>query len=449
MNPAREDTIAATGTAPGIGAVAIVRVSGPRALDIGRRLSGIEPRPRYAELCTFRAVSGEAIDEGLLLFFPGPRSFTGEDVVELQCHGGRVVSDTLLAQAFALGARPAEPGEFTLRAYLNDKLDLLQAEAVADLIASGSLQAARAALRSLDGEFSAAVADVQAALTSLRVRIEAWLDFPDEELPFDAAPQCITEIDRLLSMLDALTGRARSGRALRDGLSIAIAGPPNAGKSSLLNRLAGYDAAIVTDIPGTTRDPLREQLTLDGLPVTVVDTAGLRDTADPIEREGVRRARTEVARADRVLWLADARAAAATSLHEARAALGDDVPFTVVMNKVDLTAAPPRTFVLAGVPFVSLSALTGVGVDGLVAHLKQIAGLGAEVAGALSARRRHLDALARVRADLVTARAELQGALELTAEHLRRAQTALGELTGELTSDDLLGEIFATFCIGK
>jgi len=449
LNPSRDDTIAAPATAAGNAAVAIVRLSGAQALAIARDLARIEPRPRLAELCAFRDDSGTVIDHGLLLFFPAPHSYTGEDVVELQCHGGRVVSDALLKRAFALGARAAEPGEFTLRAYLNDKLDLLQAEAIADLIASGSLQAARAAQRSLDGEFSAAVSTLQGALTRLRVRIEAWLDFPDEELPFDAAPQCAAELEALLAGLETLTARARSGRALRDGLSVAIAGPPNAGKSSLLNRLAGYDAAIVTDIPGTTRDPLREQLLLDDLPVTIVDTAGLRDTVDPIEREGVRRTRVEVTRADRVLWVADARTTLATSLREARAAVGAEVPFTLLLNKIDLTHAPPGTSEEGGGTIVRLSALTGAGIDLLIAHLKEVAGLGAEVAGAFSARRRHLDALARVREHLVAARGELTGALELTAEHLRGAQAALGELTGELTSEDLLGEIFATFCIGK
>jgi tRNA modification GTPase len=449
LNPSRDDTIAAPATAAGSAAVAIVRLSGPLALGIARDLARIEPRPRLAELCAFRDAGGAVIDHGLLLFFPSPHSYTGEDVVELQCHGGRVVSDALLQRAFALGARAAEPGEFTLRAYLNDKLDLLQAEAIADLIASGSRQAARAAQRSLDGEFSAAVATLQAALTKLRVRVEAWLDFPDEELPFDAAPQCAAELDALLTDLEALTTRARSGRALRDGLSVAIAGPPNAGKSSLLNRLAGYDAAIVTDIPGTTRDPLREQLLLDDLPVTIVDTAGLRETADPIEREGVRRTRVEVTRADRVLWVVDARTALATSLGEARAAIGAEAPFTLLLNKTDLTDAAAAASEQGGVTIVRLSALTGAGIDLLVAHLKEVAGLGPEVVGAFSARRRHLDALARVRGHLVAARAELDGALELTAEQLRRAQTALGELTGELTSDDLLGEIFATLCIGK
>jgi tRNA modification GTPase len=383
------------------------------------------------------------------LFFPGPGSFTGEDVVELHCHGGRVVSDAVLAAVYALGARPAEPGEFTLRAFLNDKIDLLQAEAIADLVASGSADAARAAVRSLEGEFSTAVAQLQEGLTTLRVRIEAWLDFPDEELPFDAAPECVAELDALVAKLDALVARAQSGRALRDGLSVAIAGPPNAGKSSLLNRLAGYDAAIVTEIPGTTRDPLREQLTLDGLPVTVVDTAGLRDTTDAIEREGVRRARLEVARADRLLWVADARAPLAAAIAAARAAQAGDGSLTIVANKIDLAGLPPQRRDENGVPVVYLSALTGAGLDLLVAHLKDVAGVAGEAVGTFSARRRHLDALARARAELVAARPQVGGALELAAEHLRNAQASFSELTGELSSDALLGEIFATFCIGK
>jgi tRNA modification GTPase len=445
----RVDTIAALATAPGIGAVAIVRISGPRAHEIGFALTAGDLEPRRAEFRAFRDAGGGVIDRGLALFFPGPHSFTGEDVVEFQSHGGQAVSDALLAAVYALGARAAEPGEFTLRAFLNDKIDLLQAEAIADLVASGSTQAARAALRSLDGEFSHAVAELQNGLTRLRVKIEAWLDFPEEELSFDAAPECRAELDALVTQLDGLAARAREGRALRDGLSVAIAGPPNAGKSSLLNRLAGYDAAIVTDVPGTTRDPLREQLILDGMPVTVVDTAGLRETSDRVEREGVRRAQSEVARADHVLWLADAREPVAAALTAARAALPPDAAFTVIANKVDLTGGGAATSAVDGVTVIALSALTGVGLERLVAHLKTIAGFPAEVAGSFSARRRHLAALARTSEHLVAAGLALGGALELAAEHLRAAQSALGELTGELSSDDLLGEIFATFCIGK
>ncbi|HUQ51415.1 MAG TPA: tRNA uridine-5-carboxymethylaminomethyl(34) synthesis GTPase MnmE [Gammaproteobacteria bacterium] len=445
----RDDTIAALATAPGIGAIAVVRLSGPDARTIARVVTGADPQPRRAELCTFRDAAGAPLDRGLVLMFAGPHSFTGEDVVELHCHGGRVVSDALLAALFALGARAAEPGEFTLRAFLNDKIDLLQAEAIADLVASGSAQAARAAVRSLEGEFSAAVSRIQQALTALRVRIEAWLDFPDEELPFDAAPQCAAELAAIIEQLAALNLRARSGRALRDGLNVAIAGEPNAGKSSLLNRLAGYDAAIVTEIPGTTRDPLREHITLDGLPITVVDTAGLRETNDPVEREGVRRARVEVARADRLLWVADARVPLARAIAAARAASADAAALTVIANKIDLTGAPPRIAVEEGTTVVYASALTGAGTDLLVAHLKQVAGVDVDAAGSFSARRRHLDALARTHGHLIATRSQLGAALELAAEHLRNAQSALSELTGELSSDDLLGEIFATFCIGK
>jgi tRNA modification GTPase len=444
----RDDTIAALATAPGVGAIAVIRLTGPKARAIARDLTGRDPQPRVAELRTLRDASGAILDRGLVLFFPGPRSFTGEDVVELHCHGGRVVSDAVLAAVYRFGARPAEAGEFTLRAFLNDKIDLVQAEAIADLIASGSAQAARAAVRSLEGEFSSGVTDLQQALTKLRVRIEAWLDFPDEELPFDAAPECAAELDALVARLEELRSRARSGRALRDGLSVAIAGAPNAGKSSLLNRLAGYDAAIVTEIPGTTRDPLREHLVLDGLPVTVVDTAGLRDTNDPVEREGVRRARFEVARADRLLWVADVREPLAETLADAqRANAGGAV--TVVANKIDLAGVAPQLRSEQGTTIVYVCALTGAGIDLLVGHLKQAAGVVGEPAGTFSARRRHLDALERARAELIAAGSHLNGALEVAAEHLRNAQTPLSELTGELTSDDLLGEIFATFCIGK
>lgn len=450
MQYRRDDTIAALATAPGIGAVAIVRLSGPAARSIAQALTGLDPQPRVAHLGTFRDAAGERIDQGLVLYFPAPRSYTGEDVVELHGHGGRAVSDSLLARVLALGARAAEPGEFTLRAFLNDKLDLLQAEAVADLVASGSSTAARAALRSLDGEFSAAVTGLQARLTELRVRVEAWLDFPEEDLEFDAGPEYLASIDALLAELDALRGRAEQGVVLRDGLSVTIAGPPNAGKSSLLNRLAGYDAAIVTDIPGTTRDPLREHLSLDGLPITVIDTAGLRDSADPVERQGVARARTEVGRADRVLWMADAREPLDEVLATARAAVGADTPLTLIRNKIDLVDGLPATALVDGVPVLSISVLTGAGFDLLTAHLKEAAGWRADAPGTFSARRRHLDALERARRALMAARVELEGgALELAAEELRGAQGALGELTGELTSDDLLGEIFASFCIGK
>ena len=449
MDYRRDDTIAALATPPGSGAVAIVRLSGPQARSIGSELTGIDPRPRYAQLCTFRDDDGQRIDQGLLLFFPAPRSYTGEDVIELHGHGGRVVSDWLLKRVVALGARPAQPGEFTLRAFLNEKIDLIQAEAVADLVDSGSQLAARAALRSLDGQFSSSVQALQAELTQLRVQVEAWLDFPDEELEIDAAAQSHSRIDGLLTQLAALAAAAQHGTILRDGLSVVIAGPPNAGKSSLMNRLAGYEAAIVTDIPGTTRDPLREHLSLDGLPVSIIDTAGLRESTDPVEREGLRRAQTELARADRVLWVVDVREPLDTAISAARAELGAATAFTLIRNKVDLSDGRVAATELGDISVIRLSALTGKGLDLLKSHLQALAGWSGEVTGTFSARRRHLDAIDRAQRHLLAARAELDGALELAAEELRGAQTALSELTGEFTSDDLLGEIFSSFCIGK
>ncbi len=445
----RSQTIAAVATAPGVGAVAIVRLSGSEALAIAKRLTGIDPVPRFAEICSFRDADGRQIDRGLLLYFPGPHSYTGEDVIELHVHGGAVVSDWLVRTLCDFGARAAEPGEFTLRAFLNDKFDLTQAEAVADLIDSRSRRAARAALRSLSGRFSEEVAGLQTGLTELRVLIEAWLDFPDEELDLATRYELAARLAAVQASLEALITGATRGAALRDGLSVAIAGPPNAGKSSLLNRLAGHDAAIVTDIPGTTRDALRERLSLDGVPIDVVDTAGLRAAADPVEREGVRRAQRELGRADHALWLGDIRDGLDAALAAASAELAADQPFTLILNKVDLSAEEPGAIEHAGRDAIRLSALTGAGVELLVDHLKSLAGWAGEAAGTFSARRRHLDALERVREALERAEAHLPGALELAAEELRASQTALSELTGEITSDDLLGEIFSSFCIGK
>lgn len=444
------DTIAALATPPGRGAVAIVRVSGPAALAIAERMTGARPKPRHAGLTVFRDAAGARIDQGLVLYFPAPGSYTGEDVVELHGHGGAVVSDWLLASACALGARPARAGEFTLRAFLNDKLDLTQAEAVADLIDSGSRRAAHAAARSLEGEFSARVADLQRALTELRVQVEAWLDFVDEDL--DRASHARL-LDRLESQQDDLRGllaAAEHGRVLRDGLGVVIAGPPNAGKSSLLNRLAGYDAAIVTATAGTTRDPLCEQLVLGGVPLSVTDTAGLRAGGDPVETEGVRRARERLASADSVLWVSDARRPLAATLTEARAEVADATTLSVVRNKIDLTGDPAGVEAHDGVTVLRVSALTGAGLDALRTHLAGAGARDVEGAGAFSARRRHLEALERAAGSLAAAHGQLGlGALELAAAELTGAQHALGELTGELTSDDLLGEIFATFCVGK
>ena len=456
MDYKANDTIAALATPPGRGAVAIVRVSGTKAGSIARELAGLEPRPRHAHVCTFRDEAGLAVDQGLILFFPGPRSFTGEDVVELHGHGGVVVSDWLLGNVLRLGARPAEPGEFTLRAFLNDKLDLAQAEAIADLVNSGSRVAARAAMRSLDGEFSHRVDEVQKLLTDLRVQLEAWLDFPDEELELEELELEDTGDLKIgfrtaLDSLERLRSGAREGVVLRDGLNVVIAGPPNAGKSSLMNRLAGYDAAIVTRIPGTTRDPLREHLSLDGLPVSLTDTAGFRASHDPVEAEGIRRAQRAAERADRLLWIVDIREDLNEGLAQVRSEIGDDAAVTVIQNKVDLVPAEPGRFERDGLTVVRLSALTGEGVSILREHLKALAGYGGEVAGAFSARSRHLDALRRAESYVRDARTQLLqvGALELAAEELRSAQSALSELTGAMTSDDLLGEIFSSFCIGK
>ncbi len=448
---AYHDTIAALATPPGRGAVSIVRVSGAEALNIGMELAGLRLNPRRAQVCTFRDDAGQPVDQGMVLFFPGPRSFTGEDVVELHGHGGMVVSDWLLNQAFRLGARPAEPGEFTLRAFLNDKLDLAQAEAVADLVDSGSRAAARAAARSLCGAFSKRVEELQAALTSLRVRVEAWLDFPEEELELDSAAGLEAGFISVSERLERLLGEARQGAVLRDGLNVVIAGPPNAGKSSLMNRLAGYDAAIVTRIPGTTRDPLREYLSVDGLPVCITDTAGFRPATDPLEAEGVRRAQRAVQRADLVLWLVDIREDLTAEASRARAEVAGDTALTMVRNKVDLVPKEPGLEECDGLSAIRLSALTGDGIELLREHLKRVSGFGGESPGTFSARSRHLDALLRARTHIGAGLNRLQAerALELAAEELRAAQGALGELTGEVTSDDLLGEIFASFCIGK
>ena len=449
MLPPADDTIAALATAPGTGAVAIVRISGPAAAAIARRVTGRGAAPRIAELRVFKDRDGAEIDRGLTLYFPAPDSYTGEEVVELHCHGSRVVVDWLLETIYAYGARPAGPGEFTLRAFLNDKLDLAQAEAIADLVASGSRLAARAALRSLTGEFSTELQAVQRLLTELRVLCEAWLDFPDEELDRGAATQLELRTGAIDAELASLETRAAQGAVLHDGLTVAICGPPNVGKSSLLNRLAGYDAAIVTAVPGTTRDTIREYLSVDGVPLNVVDTAGFRATQDPVELEGVRRAHREIEVADHILWVADIREGLDAALASARELLPPDAAFTLLLNKVDLVGGAPRTYASDRVAVLETSALTGQGMRELAGRLKALAGWQENVPGTFSARRRHVDALARAHNHVRRAWAAMNAELEIAAEELRGAQTALGELTGELTSDDLLGEIFASFCVGK
>ncbi len=442
------DTIIAIASAPGRGAVGVIRVSGPAVPEIAATMLGKLPSPRVAQVANFLDADGQAIDRGLALYFPAPASYTGEHVLELQGHGGAFVLDSLLQRLLQLGCRMARAGEFSERAFLNGKIDIPQAEAIADLIDAGTAAAARAAVRSLQGEFSAHVNALQAQITELRTLLEAAIDFPDEELDFVPGSVLGDRVVKIFTGFDAITAAARQGALLREGLNIVIAGKPNAGKSSLLNKLVGDEIAIVTDQPGTTRDVLRQHLHLDGLPLNLIDTAGLRTTSDVVEAEGVRRAFAELGRADRVLYILDASAAdLAVELKE----LPQDVPVTLVFNKIDLMDASPSVDESRDPPQVFLSAKTGAGLDLLRGHLKNRAGYRSGDSGALSARRRHLDALNRARACVVQAADTLTQTrtFELFAEDLRRAQLALGEITGEFSSDDLLGEIFSSFCIGK
>ena len=444
------DTIAAVATPPGRGGIGVVRVSGPATRAIAEALLGKLPPPRVATFARFRAADGAPIDEGLALYFPAPRSYTGEDVLELHGHGGPVVLDMLLARALALGARQARPGEFTERAFLNGKLDLAQAEAVADLIDAGSQTAARAALRSLDGEFSRRVQALTEQLIQLRLHVEAAIDFPEEEIDFLVDEKITTGIIALENNLAQVLTSAQQGQLLHDGMVVVLAGRPNAGKSSLLNALAQHDAAIVSDIPGTTRDVLREFIQLDGMPLHVVDTAGLRVARDDIEAEGVRRAQREMARADRILLIVDDTQPSADGDAELTQLLLPNLPCTRVRNKIDLTGRVPGTQERNGATEIALSAKTGAGLELLRQHLKTCMGFQPAGEGTFMARRRHLDALRRAQAHVAAAHARAsERAGELLADELRLAQQVLSEITGAFTPDDLLGHIFASFCIGK
>lgn len=445
----RTDTIVAIATAAGAAGVGVVRLSGPQSIAIARRLSSIDPRPRYAHYVRFRDAADEVIDDGLLIAFIAPASYTGEDVVELQAHGSPALLRLLLARCVELGARQARPGEFTERAFLNERLDLAQAEAVADLIHASSQAAARAARRALDGEFSRRVDTLTEALTALRIYVEAAIDFPEEEIDFLAGPELKSRLQQVRELMQALLREARRGQRLRDGLHVVIAGPPNAGKSSLLNALAGSDRAIVTDIAGTTRDLLRESVLIDGIELTLVDTAGLREGADRVEAEGMRRARAEFARADLALAVIECG-----SEHEQIPALRRELAALPrvfwLQNKCELAAEPARHEVRDDGEHFWLSAREGLGLDALREALKQAAGLGDAAEGAISARARHVDALQRANTQLENAAQRLaEGSGELAAEDLRAAQEALGEITGRLSADDLLGRIFGSFCIGK
>ncbi len=443
------DTIVARATPAGRGGVAIIRISGPAVSELAGRLIGELPPPRHATLAAFRGADGEPIDLGLALFFPAPHSFTGDDVLELHAHGGPVVTELLVQRALELGARLARPGEFTERAFLNDKLDLAQAEAIADLIDASSRAAARAAQRSLRGEFSAAVLALNEQVTELRTWVEAAIDFPDEDIDLLGSEELTGRLAGVASAFDELERTVRQGCLLREGLRVVIAGRANAGKSSLLNRLAGYDAAIVTAVPGTTRDVVREHLDVDGLPVHVIDTAGLRETGDAVEQEGVRRARAELAAADHALVIVDASGPFAGDVEALLAELPPGLGRTIVRNKVDLTGEAAGA--AAGGEVVNISALTGAGLEELRRRIRDVAGFEPAGEGMVTARRRHLESLQAARRHFEAARRELgeRQAGELMAEELLQVQNRLAEITGEFTSDDLLGKIFSSFCIGK
>ena len=451
----KQDCIAAIATAPGRGGVGVIRISGSNLLPFAFALTGKEPRPRYATLADFKAADGSVIDTGLLLHFPGPHSFTGEDVLELQGHGGPVVMQMLLSRCLDLGARLAEPGEFSRRAFLNGKMDLAQAEAVADLIDAATASAARSAVRSLQGEFSRAIGELNEELINLRMLVEATLDFPEEDIDFLKAADAFGRLHRLDAKLAEIFDRAGQGKLLQSGLHVVLVGQPNVGKSSLLNRLTGDDLAIVTPIAGTTRDALRSTIQIEGIPLHIIDTAGLRATEDVVERIGIERSWQEIERSDVVLLLVDAREGITEADREILGRLPERLQRITVYNKIDLADRQPERHdehdAHGDAVAISLSAKAGSGIDLLRAELLRIAGWH-QTEDVFIARERHLRALASASQHLGTARAVVEGpfpALELFAEELRLTQQALGEITGEFTADDLLGVIFSRFCIGK
>jgi len=450
------DTIVAQATPPGKGGVGIVRVSGPDAQAIADVVLGYCPKPRKADYTEFKDLSGLVIDQGIALYFAGPNSFTGEDVLELQGHGGPVVIDMLIKAILATDkARLARPGEFSERAFLNDKLDLAQAEAIADLIDTTSEQAARMALQSLQGEFSHRIDQLVDAVIHLRMYVEAAIDFPDEEIDFLSDGKVTADLDTIITSLNKVEAEARQGSLMREGMRVVIAGRPNAGKSSLLNALAGRESAIVTDIAGTTRDVLREHIQIDGMPLHIIDTAGLRDSPDKVEKIGIERAWQEIDQADRVLFMVDSTETDA--IHpdhiwpEFFARLPAHIPFSVIRNKADLSQLPSGYSEPDGIPVIALSAQTGDGIEALRQHLKHCMGFNDNMEGGFMARRRHLDAIEKAKEHVLSGKEQLDDHMagELLAEELRLAQQHLNEITGEFTSDDLLGKIFGSFCIGK
>ena len=451
------DTICAVATPSGRGGVSIIRTSGKKSLAVAEALVGFSPRARHAHYGPFHASTGEVIDTGITLYFPGPDSFTGEDVVEFHAHGGPFIVDLLLKELLDRGLRLARPGEFSERAFLNDKIDLAQAEAIADLIDSQSTDAARFAVRSLQGEFSRLVNDLVAAIIELRSYVEAAIDFSDEEVDFLAEGEVSERLDGIRARLDSVLAQARQGSIMKEGLTVVIAGEPNAGKSSLLNILAGQSRAIVTEIAGTTRDTLREHISIDGMPLHIIDTAGLRDSSDIVEQEGIRRAWQEIQEADLVLLVIDSTRewdrSSSAIWRDLGPILASGKTIFEVYNKTDLSGykLPVARDDDENITCVCLSAKTGEGVDELKTALKEFAGLNTSVEGGFIARRRHLDALARSLESLEAAREQLlvHKAGELVAEDLKKAHQALETITGSFSADDLLGEIFSSFCIGK
>ena len=450
------DTIVAQATPPGRGGVGIIRVSGPMANEVALAVAGRELKTRYAEYLPFKNEDGIALDQGIALFFKGPNSFTGEDVLELQGHGGPVLMDMMIRRILKIdGIRPARPGEFSERAFMNDKLDLAQAEAIADLIDASSEEAAKSAFQSLQGAFSTRVNELVEAVIHLRIYVEAAIDFPEEEIDFLSDGKVSGDLYGIIERLDAVRREANQGAIMREGMKVVIAGRPNAGKSSLLNALSGKDSAIVTDIAGTTRDVLREHIHIDGMPLHIIDTAGLREATDEVERIGIERAWDEIQQADRVLFMVDGTTTDATNPKEIWPdfieRLPDSMGLTVIRNKVELTGEEAGICHVNNPTLIRLSARTGKGVESLREHLKECMGFSGTTEGGFMARRRHLEALERAAEHLETGKDQLEGFMagEILAEELRLAQQHLSEITGEFTSDDLLGRIFTSFCIGK
>ncbi|CAM4270786.1 tRNA uridine-5-carboxymethylaminomethyl(34) synthesis GTPase MnmE [Pseudoalteromonas byunsanensis] len=451
-----QDTIVAQATAPGRGGVGIIRVSGPLAKTVAEQILGKCPKTRYAEYLPFNTLQGEQLDQGIALFFKGPNSFTGEDVLELQGHGGPIVIDMLLKEICQIDkVRLAQPGEFSERAFMNDKLDLTQAEAIADLINATSEQAAKSALHSLQGDFSKHINMLVEKVIHLRMYVEAAIDFPDEEIDFLSDGKVSGDLNAIITQLGEVRKQAKQGSIMREGMRVVIAGRPNAGKSSLLNALAGREAAIVTDIAGTTRDVLREHIHIDGMPLHIIDTAGLRESPDKVEQIGIERAWDEIRQADHVLFMVDG-----TDTHETDPSkiwpefmqqLPQGMAVTVVRNKIDLSAEASGMCQQGEYPVLRLSAKNTEGVDLLRDHLKACIGYQGATEGGFMARRRHLDALERAaeHLDIGKTQLEMHIAGEILAEELRLTQQYLNEITGEFTSDDLLGKIFSSFCIGK